>query len=143
MNSVLVTNREQFKDIHPGKDVCAISIWSTIGLATVDYYDDIIQEGWHDFLKLEFDDVMKLMPQLDVTLFNESHAKEIIAFVERNKNVPLIVHCDAGMSRSVAVAVFLNEQYGYDITLAAAGNDSFRNIHVVSMLRRQIYKEKN
>jgi predicted protein tyrosine phosphatase len=43
-------------------------------------------------------------------------AKKIVAFIEKNKDKDyIIVHCFIGVSRSGAVAKWINEEYGLDL----------------------------
>ena len=49
-----------------------------------------------------------------VKLFDENNAKDVIEFIEKYKNEDyvLIVHCDAGISRSSATAIFCGSFVG-------------------------------
>lgn len=65
-------------------------------------------------LRLSFDDAM--MPSLaypDLVLFDRSHAKQIFDFVEQVKDKVdyLLVHCEAGKSRSPAIGGVLERAY--------------------------------
>lgn len=64
-----------------------------------------------NILRLQFHDLDKIWPQLTtVTYFDESAAEQIVDFVENNKTVDhLIVHCEAGISRSPAIAAAICE----------------------------------
>ncbi|MFU5758931.1 protein-tyrosine phosphatase family protein, partial [Pseudomonas aeruginosa] len=44
-------------------------------------------------------------------------AEEVIR-IERSEDEPIIVHCQAGMSRSAAVAKFLADKRGYTLNLS-------------------------
>lgn len=48
--------------------------------------------------------------------FNEDMAKSVISFLDQNKALcdTLIVHCDAGMSRSSAIGLWANRYLGLD-----------------------------
>lgn len=98
-------------------------------------------------LVLYFDDIsedLEFQPGKFAKVITEDQAKEIIAFVERNKEIisngNCIVHCSAGVSRSGAVGTFISDflQFNYD---------EFRknnpNIHpnpvVLSLLKRLAY----
>ena len=117
--SIIVTNRFRF----PGyaertsnlDDICYISISASDECALEHFYD--MEEASHylpdddNVLNLNFDDITE-----DFTFKNEfdedityhaismKQAKQIIDFVDRNKDKHIIVHCRAGQSRSVAVA---------------------------------------
>ena len=62
-------------------------------------------------LKLQFDDITK--PEPGLILFTDEMAEKIIDFadylIENFPERPLIVHCDAGVSRSGAVGSVLND----------------------------------
>ena len=66
----------------------------------------------NDILRLAFYDLPEEIgdPRYDSGLFTESHAKEIISFLDKHHNLPeekhLIVHCEAGVCRSASVALF-------------------------------------
>ena len=44
-------------------------------------------------------------------LMNDSEAKRVVAFVEHYKDKRILVHCDAGISRSSAVAAAILKHY--------------------------------
>lgn len=68
-------------------------------------------------LSLMFDDVeesdeQEILERFHYIVFNEDMAKEIHDFVERiDKNKTLYVNCHAGVSRSGAVGIVLNEYF--------------------------------
>lgn len=71
----------------------------------------IPQPGWKDVLFLRFHDTDGQHSGLEV--FSEDQAHKIIEFVTSNDTpVELVVHCQAGVSRSAAVAIFLSEVHG-------------------------------
>lgn len=79
----------------------------------------------YDILFIEFpdlDDNYKNLPASaktypDDVLFNENHAKEILAFVEKYKGVQsIIIQCEGGLSRSVAVKAALAKLLNGDET---------------------------
>lgn len=138
---VQVYSRRHMKEIEPNAYKCLVSIWSKMALATQSYQDDDIPlEGWWDALKLEFDDAVEDVVEKGLTLFDEEMAKELLAFIEKNRGRDFVIHCDAGMSRSVGVASFMKEAYEYEIELFEIGTDRFRNIRIVNLLRRAWYQ---
>lgn len=70
-----------------------------------------IPENRSTILKLQFDDITK--QEAGLILFTDEMADKIIRFADfLIENFPtrrLIVHCDAGVSRSGAVGAFLND----------------------------------
>ena len=53
-------------------------------------------------------------PTTEQDLMSSDEAKAIVDFVERNKDKYIIVHCDAGISRSSAVAAAILKYYTGD-----------------------------
>lgn len=134
--------RRNMWNMEPCDSTCLISIWSMSLLATERYPDyPVPMEGWKGALKLEFDDVIQDRGMGHV-LFDEAMAKKTMDFIEKHKGRPFVIHCDAGVSRSVAVGCFLRDAYEYDLELNAIGTDEFRNIHVLNLLRREYYKRQ-
>lgn len=140
---VQVYNRKHMKEIEQNVDICLISIWGKIALATQNYSEnDVPMDNWRDVLKLEFDDAVEPVLGMELTLFDEEMAEKTVAFIEKYKGLNFVVHCDAGISRSVAVATFMKDVYEYDRELFEIGSDQFRNIHVMNLLRRAWYKRE-
>ena len=99
-----------------------------------------LPEGWAAVLRLEFDDITPPFPVLicdgnqhrDLAPFDASMATQVLEFVgavlpDVNR---IIVHCNAGISRSAAVARFLADDYGYRLHDKA----EWANRHVLSVL---------
>lgn len=87
-------------------------------------------------LRLEFDDVEDdLGPAY--RLFDHRDALKILRFVDLNKDEDIIVHCEAGISRSAAVAKFLKDHWGYKAGKVAqcSDNDSCYNTLVYRQLQ--------
>jgi len=137
---VRVYNRTQMKFVEPEDSVNLISIWSLNFMARSQYGDkDVPMEGWKDVTRLEFDDVVSFIPQLKLVPFDTKMASELLSFMESHMGEEFVVHCDAGMSRSVAVACFLRDHYDYDVEFYAIDTDKHRNITIMNMLRRALY----
>ena len=93
-------------------------------------------------LRLRFDDIGDIDDADEAPpgylLFGESHARQIVRFVDAHLHAiqGLIVHCEAGISRSAAVAAVLSR--------AINGDDAFLDEHfsanprVRAVLTRQI-----
>ena len=68
-----------------------------------------------EVLTLYFDDIAR--PVEGNVLFSEEQARQIIAFIRRNRRAEtLLIHCYAGQSRSRAVAAFAVKMLGADNT---------------------------
>jgi len=146
-----VLNRRTVSAMVPLADTCLVSIWSEIMLAS-QHYDDmpITFDGWKASLRLDFDDVtlndqkvLIMNPMMrhdssgfETTPFSEEHANALLDFIDVNDGSPFVIHCDAGISRSAAMASFMEMAYGYDATYHQTGDDKHRNIHVFNLLRR-------
>lgn len=73
-------------------------------------------------------------------LFNKEHAVKIITFINELEDVEgeehLIVHCDAGISRSGAVATFLSDYLSLNKEIFNQMNIGIMpNIYILNMLR--------
>ena len=97
----------------------------------------------HAVLKIAFDDVESHINN-DYQMFDFQHVDKILSFIKR---VPdgetLIVHCEAGVSRSAAVAQFLTT-IGWELVKDryCRGDFSGANGYVYGMLRL-IHAERN
>ena len=109
MKKVMFVGRYSAETCGPWPDFALISLNET-GASDG---DAVIQEGWHDVLRLSFHDITALKPGEDYTLFNEEQSKQIVEFVKKVAPVAegIIVHCRAGISRSAAVAKWICSQY--------------------------------
>lgn len=90
-------------------------------------------------LRLEFDDVEGFVGSDGFTVFSHIEARQIHAFIEQCAGEPIIVHCQAGMSRSAAVAKFIADKrwYTLDMSPPCLGTDRFYNRHVYRALNLQ------
>lgn len=79
------------------------------------YPAQLVESSWRDILRLEFHDSEPSATDLYRVYFNETHAVEVIKFLEKHANTEVknvIVHCDAGVSRSAAISKFTALTYG-------------------------------
>lgn len=122
--NVLVTNKESFdvlmerygitNDNVEDKQSFFISINDTCGTDEVPFF----KTNKSNVMVLFFDDVEEdlTIPTQEVKkakAFTLEQAKELFAFVEKNKHrKTCIVHCAAGISRSGAVGTFINDYLG-------------------------------
>jgi len=141
MNCFVTSKQKFWSDWHPSGEFSVISIqspptpWGEGSLTPID-------ERWTQSIVLEFHDIL---PDDTVdrpyTLFSKEMASELFDFissrVKRGNEHSFLVHCDAGMSRSVAVGMFIKEYYNYFLHLEVAQDCSAYNVHVFNLLRRQ------
>ena len=81
-------------------DTAIISICNTDG-STKHWF----KENHDNVLNLDFDDNEHPTPGANIISMSEEQAKQIVDFYEKNINANcFIVHCEAGISRSAAVA---------------------------------------
>lgn len=86
-------------------------------------------------LRLQFDDLLRKTPGM--VLFNSQHAEEIrSAAHDWSWASNIIVHCRAGMSRSVAVGKWIATAHDRVLVLCATNTDQFYNAHVYNELNR-------
>jgi hypothetical protein len=116
----------------------------------------LLDREWDWVLRLEFDDVSEREEILgtDIRLkngkwgkpvpFTDEMAEIVMKVVMENPTSDFIVHCNAGVSRSVAVARFISEETGR--TLILRGNcwsDENANGLVLRLLHRQVWFQEN
>jgi predicted protein tyrosine phosphatase len=67
-------------------------------------------------LRLSFADIEEPEPDADLVLFDAEHARAIHGFVTKHRASVerIVVHCDAGVSRSPAVAAAITRALGGD-----------------------------
>jgi predicted protein tyrosine phosphatase len=67
-------------------------------------------------LRLAFSDITEPIDDPDYVLFNAQHAEEIIGFVRQHERDVdrIVIHCQAGFSRSPGIAVGLCAVFGWD-----------------------------
>jgi predicted protein tyrosine phosphatase len=80
-----------------------------------------LREGHRDVLRLAFDDVLEATQWdgIDRLPITPEQARQIIEWLEHWHSEPtrlrLITHCEAGISRSAAVARFAAETFGFPL----------------------------
>lgn len=89
-------------------DTCNIISINTEGIEEVPFSKEF--QGRKNVLILYFDDIIQTDPQNCGRIFSADNAKAISVFLKRaDLNIPLVVHCTAGISRSGAVGQVLND----------------------------------
>ncbi len=66
-------------------------------------------------LSLKFSDIEEETD--NEILFNQVFAKQIVDFINKNKDKKFIINCEAGISRSAAVALFLESFLGLETSV--------------------------
>lgn len=117
---VHVRNQEQMIALAPVAGTVIISITNPAQAAA-------IQEGWDAVLRLKFlsgttppepEPPREGFPDFDpkpLTVFNTEIATEIGMFCLMNQNKDFVVHCAAGLHRSIAVASFIRDVFGAEM----------------------------
>lgn len=135
LNEVFIMGKSQFNklmesndltDINveaKGKNIALISINDTLG----GWSEPWFKEDHANVLRLWFDDVendLQVSPtnRRQCKAFTEEQAKQVVEFIDRNKDKNFIVHCAAGISRSGAVGRFISDYLGTD-------KDRFKNMN--------------
>lgn len=101
------------------------------------------QEMVPKFLPLWFLDIIPRQDdhRLDDYLMTEEQAKQIVDFIEETKDMPLVVHCTAGISRSGAVGAYASIARGEEDEFWKAHERYIHpNVHVLSLLKRHLYQ---
>ena len=90
-------------------------------------------------LRLYFEDTVKGVDASGVGVFTEAQARQIIDFIRLHHEQPeprhLLIHCEAGISRSAAVAVFAASECRLPLT----GQFAFLNPAVLTTLVKLAY----
>lgn len=110
-----------------------ISIQNPSKKYTYRYYPEY--ERFYDHIILEFWDLTALWQSYE--LFNSDIADQIYAFIAKHPDRDIVIHCDAGASRSVAVGTVLRDLIGYEVTLNSYDKEDCRNSLVVEIMENQ------
>lgn len=73
--------------------------------------------GYHDILRLGFHDTDR--EGGNFTVMSPVHAKAVLDFGAQHQGAPLMVHCEAGASRSVGIGLFLSAWLNRPLLLTA------------------------
>jgi predicted protein tyrosine phosphatase len=85
-------------------------------------------------LRLEFDDIEEDIGGAYV-VFDFIHATKILRFIAECNGEDIVVHCAAGISRSAAVAKFLEDELGYTVVYTP-----FTSGSGLSMYNKEVYR---
>ncbi len=108
--------------------------------------DKSILKNNSNVLVLYFDDIIALNSNStyffkDCKLFSNKQAKMVVNFVDKYKNIAdgCLIHCSAGVSRSGAIATFINEYLNRDNEQFLLDNPHiYPNQFVLNLLKKQI-----
>ena len=105
-------------------------------------FADVTEAGWKFMQEIDHDLIDRMLAQGHALWPMEpGHATSILEFVDRvhDQIDLLVIHCDAGVSRSSAVAMSICEKYGLvDELRVLQDNPRFRpNMTVRDLLRQQ------
>ena len=126
------------------------SIWNKSNKALIsistpppwgNYVDFPLYEEYLDKLILEFDDVSSPDNKY-YQPFTTSMAEEVVNFIEKHNGVDFVVHCDMGLSRSVAVSMFMRDCFEYDMNLMSCSDTGYYNKLVYDRLKSE-YSDRN
>jgi len=116
LKSVNCMNRWTAIDLRPRPDAAMISMLDESG------YSDFNLPGWQHILYLKFRDLHQKSAEttrLGYKYFDRELAKQIVDFVDRLHKSPdefhLLTHCEAGVSRSSAVAYWAAKTYNLEL----------------------------
>lgn len=134
IRNIEVFNREQALALAPDPTAIMLSI-SAPGDAP-----DLDPAAFMSLANFEFHDIIE--SEEGLVSFNETMAQRVLDFVEKHETTAetILVHCDAGLSRSVGVGVFLADLFSVPLTTHACGHISFANGEVKRILNRVWHK---
>lgn len=64
---------------------------------------------------ISFIDKIKSQYDFETTCFMKKHVQQIKKYINENKEKDLIIHCEYGKSRSVAISIYLRDYLNYKI----------------------------
>ena len=105
---------DEFIDYQPAPNTVAISFNSKLDQQfNPDLYDQLNAkyQAYDDTLVIRADDVVK--PVDDCQVFTKADAQAIKDFVKQHPEHNIIVHCNAGVSRTGSVIHYIQEEYPY------------------------------
>ena len=143
---VCVCNRKQAEsDLSESTSALYVISINTPGFRLAD-----IPGNWEGRLNFHFDDVhpedvekVKNSEGKDFVVFTNEMADQVIRFVESiHENRDILIHCDAGISRSMAMGRFVSTFTPRELVILTPDmiDDRFSNIHVWNTLRRCWYE---
>lgn len=148
-----VHNRAQIERLEPRPNALVISIW------TPDSSVASIKDGWHSVHRFCFSDLAGTQSEVllwkksleemgrKVILFSEEMAKQIFEVLWIAHFSPeveeVVVHCDAGVSRSQAVARVVRDAWGVDVISHTISTDHAANGLVLQIMHRIMWEDES
>lgn len=92
-------------------------------------------------VRLRFDDIGTDIETMHA--FNQELAREVLDAANSTvKDADVMVHCEGGVSRSVAIGVFLSTLLEKNLVLNAARDYSMVNLFVLQHLKKAYFRER-
>jgi predicted protein tyrosine phosphatase len=109
---------EAFTDTKDSEKRILISITTPGESRSTGYCREAIlhMDAWRDVLRLKFHDVEPELDGYDYVIFSHDDVKKIFDFLKKHEDEidEVVVHCEAGISRSAAVSKFIAVIYGLE-----------------------------
>ncbi len=130
----------QFLSVHEAEDFVPAEPTAAISITSPGCSNAVLHSGLVDVLRLSFHDAIpKDNHPSGTVVFSATEAKQIVDFIRFHHAVSdprhLLIHCEAGISRSAAVAVFAASECGVPLS----GQFAFLNTWVLSTLIEVAY----
>lgn len=141
MSEITWMGREQFLKQEAWKGAIAISIINPIVLSEFDIEMPTKIEDWFDFHQILFDDV----ESNEKNCFTSDMANDLMAFIQKHINADKdwVIHCEAGLSRSAAVARIVHEITGLPFEGVNVPDFRFANGHVLRLMHQIMWENGN
>ncbi|KAA6341306.1 hypothetical protein EZS27_010893 [termite gut metagenome] len=163
MNKIFVLSRFEFEGNMKTNGIDDENVEKYEDLAIISITDNpknhLFKKDHDNVLNMTFDDVgekayenrhkvkksLKLKLEDFYRIFSEKDAETIVDFIEKNKEKTFIIHCEAGISRSGAVGLFIRDFYDWvdkEDFDNRVKNKIYPNMLVLRLLKKEFY-EKN
>lgn len=139
-SSIYIYNRGEFESLDPDflKNKAIIRIHNR---TDQEWYKSVYPNG----IELFFEDVdtLSFLEKIKatrfesfVTCFTKSQAIDLLQFIRKNKNKDFLIHCQYGKSRSVAVGLFIRENFKGTIVNREEVELKTPNVWVLELLNK-------
>jgi predicted protein tyrosine phosphatase len=104
---IILSERDAQAYVPSGREVC-------ISVTGPHHPVPPLSEQFTAILRVAFSEIARPIDLPDYVLFNDQHARQILAFAKRWRDADrLIIHCQAGLSRSPGIAIGLCELFSW------------------------------